>query len=307
METACRNGHMAEGGERFCQQCGELIDRPPVGSPFQEVDRADRPPPHDLTTTRAAPSVTIDPVPRSVAPTGPGGAPLGDKPSIAPTLLVTIFFGLVGLWPAIRHGRMARDRGLSSGRYWWAFGIPVVGSLLFTVATAIAAGSATTAVVLPTVTPATAPTTPVTTPVNVPATTPPTSPATIPASTVELEQWAHAPDKCGPIPGANNNPYDVNLQYYVTGTIHVWSGPSTSSTPIDIIPVNTYGTGGIGCPSDIQPQVQVVCKSAGTAITGPFSTETWWDQIRWKGATGYVPDEWINTQGDIANGTIPPC
>jgi hypothetical protein len=48
-----------------------------------------------------------------------------ERPSYTPTIVVSIFFGLVGLWPAIRHSRMARERGYSTGGYWWAFGVPV--------------------------------------------------------------------------------------------------------------------------------------------------------------------------------------
>jgi len=38
---------------------------------------------------------------------------------------VSLFFGLFGLIPAVRHSRMARERGYSERGYWWAFGVVV--------------------------------------------------------------------------------------------------------------------------------------------------------------------------------------
>jgi hypothetical protein len=48
------------------------------------------------------------------------------RPSFAPTLIVTILFGVFGLVPAVRHSRMARRRGFSTNGYWWAFFAPFV-------------------------------------------------------------------------------------------------------------------------------------------------------------------------------------
>ena len=44
-----------------------------------------------------------------------------ERPSYTPTIVVTIFFGLVGLWPAVRHATMAKARGYSTRGYWVAF------------------------------------------------------------------------------------------------------------------------------------------------------------------------------------------
>jgi hypothetical protein len=46
-----------------------------------------------------------------------------ERPSYTPTIVVTLFFGLVGLWPAIRHSNMAKRRGYTVRGYWWAFGV----------------------------------------------------------------------------------------------------------------------------------------------------------------------------------------
>lgn len=50
----------------------------------------------------------------------PARADLG-RPSYLPTALVSFFFGLFGLWPAIRHSALARSRGFSTGGYWKAW------------------------------------------------------------------------------------------------------------------------------------------------------------------------------------------
>jgi hypothetical protein len=51
---------------------------------------------------------------------GSGLTDLG-RPSYAPTALTSFFFGLFGLWPAMRHAAMARRRGLSTSGYWMAW------------------------------------------------------------------------------------------------------------------------------------------------------------------------------------------
>jgi cyclophilin family peptidyl-prolyl cis-trans isomerase len=49
-----------------------------------------------------------------------------DQPSYAPTILITIFFGAWGLWPAFRHSRMASQRGYKTDGYWWSFGLSLL-------------------------------------------------------------------------------------------------------------------------------------------------------------------------------------
>jgi hypothetical protein len=36
-------------------------------------------------------------------------------------VLTSLFFGIFGLWPAVRHSAMARSRGLTTTRYWVAW------------------------------------------------------------------------------------------------------------------------------------------------------------------------------------------
>lgn len=144
-----------------------------------------------------------------------------------------------------------------------------------------------------------------------PATSPAvTTPATAPVAAVTAEQqsWSNDPTKCGSNPTNTGQPYSSSLSYQVTASIHVWSSTSTSSTPLTTIPVTDYGTGGAGCPTPSDPVVTVTCKTTGDAITGPFSSDSTWEQATWNGTTGYVPDEWINTQWDAeSGGVIPNC
>ena len=63
---------------------------------------------------------------------------LRERPSYTPTIVTTIFFGLVGLWPATRHSRMARERGYSTGGYWVAFWVPIVAPIVLTTAIVVA-------------------------------------------------------------------------------------------------------------------------------------------------------------------------
>jgi hypothetical protein len=51
---------------------------------------------------------------------------LRERPSYLPTIVVTLFLGIFGLIPALRHSRMARDRGLTTAGYWWSFGLCLV-------------------------------------------------------------------------------------------------------------------------------------------------------------------------------------
>lgn len=50
------------------------------------------------------------------------------SPSLVPTILVTIFFGVFGLIPAVRHSKMARERGYKGAKYWTAFGVSLAGA-----------------------------------------------------------------------------------------------------------------------------------------------------------------------------------
>jgi hypothetical protein len=216
-------------------------------------------------------------------------------------LIVSVLCGLVGLWPAIRHSRMAKERGRPTGRYWWAFGVPVF--LSFAVGAAVLAmsiSSRSTPSVSdpgPSFPSTSVQVTPSTTTTTIPA--PTTPPTTSVAQTAELQTWPDDPLKCGPSPTPQSTPFSADDEYNVTATIHVWSAPSIASTPLGEITVTQYGSGGIGCPTASQPTVQVTCKTNGDTINGPFGPDAVWEQIPWNGSSGYVPDEWVDTQWDV--------
>lgn len=294
----CPNDHPASGHEIYCKQCGMRIDDT-KGVP-NEVS-------HSPTKTVAAPS-------GHSSAREPSRANATEQPSVTPTLITTIFFGLVGLWPAIRHSNMAHNRGLRSSRYWWAFSVPIAAYALLGAATAsaVALGAGATpaprhAIRLSPV----ATSVPASTSTLAPATTT-TTLATAPPITAPIQQtaemqanWTYDPNKCGPKPTPQTTPYSASQTYRVTATIHLWSGPTTSSTPLAIIDVTTYGPGGIGCPIDGQPLIIVACATTGETITGPFGPDAIWEQTTWNGQTGYVPDEWVDTQWDAKN--FSPC
>lgn len=49
-----------------------------------------------------------------------------ERPSYTPTIVVSMFLGVFGLLPALRHSRMARERGYSTSGYWWSFWLPLL-------------------------------------------------------------------------------------------------------------------------------------------------------------------------------------
>jgi H+/Cl- antiporter ClcA len=57
--------------------------------------------------------------------------PAAALPTIWPTLLVTLFFGLFGLIPAVMHANRAREQGRPTNNYWITFGATIVGSFIF--------------------------------------------------------------------------------------------------------------------------------------------------------------------------------
>jgi hypothetical protein len=144
------------GGARFCTQCGSTISRDETvvnrtaetaGAPVIPqrliVDDPTRLPGLPGLHPPSATSGPEDPtrLPPPASPQGPPGAVWTprERPSYTPTIVVTIFFGIFGLWPAIRHSRMARERGHTSSGYWWWFGsiivVQVVASILLYVLT----------------------------------------------------------------------------------------------------------------------------------------------------------------------------
>jgi hypothetical protein len=63
--------------------------------------------------------------------------PTQERPSYVPTILVTLFFGLFGLIPAILHARMARERGYETSGYWISFVVTIVGAAVVVVGAAV--------------------------------------------------------------------------------------------------------------------------------------------------------------------------
>lgn len=114
--TSC-GGSVAEGAS-FCPTCGMAV-----------------------TTTGAL--FTARPSVHAAAFSDSGsGAPAGqrtaspaatDRPSYWPTILISFFFGIFGLIPAIRHSKMAKRRGYKQNGYWIAFGSSLGACILLAV------------------------------------------------------------------------------------------------------------------------------------------------------------------------------
>jgi hypothetical protein len=140
-----------------------------------------------------------------------------------------------------------------------------------------------------------------------PVVTPPTN--VVAETTSEQKSWPLNPRKCGPSPVNYGMPFSPTQMYQVTGTVRLWSGPTIGSRSLDIIPVTEYGAGGIGCPTPSNPTVQVICKTMGDKISGPFGADAIWEKVRWNNEEGFVSDEWLNTQWDSVepDGNIPWC
>lgn len=136
-----------------------------------------------------------------------------------------------------------------------------------------------------------------------PNTNPPST--ALDTQTAELQAWPYDPTRCGPQPQDQGQPWSASHTYQVTATIHLWSGPTTSSVPLDTIVVSDNGPGGAGCASGDDPTVTVICTVQGQTITGPFGSDDLWDQVSWKGQTGYLTDEWVDTKWDASS--LPSC
>ncbi len=92
-------------GSRFCGSCGNQL-------PFT---------PESQTAFSSQPSDPQQPY-QPINPTSYYPHTNPEQPSYIPTVLVTLFFGIFGLIPAVRHSQMAKSRGYSQKGYWWIFG-----------------------------------------------------------------------------------------------------------------------------------------------------------------------------------------
>jgi hypothetical protein len=54
--------------------------------------------------------------------------------------------------------------------------------------------------------------------------------------------------------------------------------------------------------------VGVLCKVVGETITGPYGPDSSWDRVTFNGVSGYVTDEWIDTEQDEFDASkVPSC
>ena len=135
----------------------------------------------------------------------------------------------------------------------------------------------------------------------------PITTTTTPPTPTELgNDFVYEPAKCGIDASAKPYPHSTTQTYEATATVGLWSGTSTSSELLKTIAVKTYGPGGIGCPDGLGPKLTIICQvKNGQMIGGPFGNDPIWLRTTFDGATGYVPDQWVDTQWDTR--TLPRC
>jgi hypothetical protein len=92
---------------------------------------------------------------------------------------------------------------------------------------------------------------------------------------------------------ASSSPGPSGKLYAVTTATNLRSAPNTEASVTMTIPAGTL--------------VGVQCKTTGEAVTGPWGTDPYWDQVVVDGSQGYLTDEYVNTQSDETNGLIPNC
>jgi hypothetical protein len=106
-----------------------------------------------------------------------------------------------------------------------------------------------------------------------PTTTFPTTPTTTPQGTV---------------PGPSGRLYRV-----VQGVV-IRDSASGSGNALGSIPTGSM--------------VGVLCKVVGETITGPYGPDSSWDRVTVNGVSGYVTDEWIDTEQDEFDASkVPSC
>lgn len=117
------------------------------------------------------------------------------------------------------------------------------------------------------------------------------------APTNEQRTFSLDDNKCGSDP-AKVGAYRPDGTYEITATVKLWPTPDTGGSPIARLDVDSYGPGGIGCPDGKGVFVQVLCKTQGQSVTGPFGADRWWERVSINGLEGYVSDEWLDSKWD---------
>jgi hypothetical protein len=80
----------------------------------------------------------------------------------------------------------------------------------------------------------------------------------------------------------------------ISPCLNLRAGPNGSTALVGCIPVDTT--------------IAIACTATGNAVTGPYGTETTWDQTTYNGTTGYVADAWVYTgvNGPVAGTCSAP-
>jgi hypothetical protein len=81
--------------------------------------------------------------------------------------------------------------------------------------------------------------------------------------------------------------------YVVTDGVYVRSGPGTSYAPVGSIAVDT--------------NVLFECRTQGETVSTPGPPTAWWDRTSHDGTVGFVTEQYIGNQADLASGRVLPA
>jgi uncharacterized protein YraI/predicted esterase len=89
--------------------------------------------------------------------------------------------------------------------------------------------------------------------------------------------WAHQ----APASPISTKPAVGSGRVLASPCLNMRTGPGSGDTLVTCIPVNTV--------------IPIDCTASGSSVTGPYGTETTWDQTSYGGQGGYVADAWVYT------------
>ena len=88
-------------------------------------------------------------------------------------------------------------------------------------------------------------------------------------------------------------PRSSTRTYQVTHDVTIRTGPGTSWPSVGEIPAGTW--------------VTISCATQGEVIDDIWGPDPWWDHVDYAGASGYITDEWVDTQNDVKDRSIIPA
>lgn len=88
-------------------------------------------------------------------------------------------------------------------------------------------------------------------------------------------------------------PRSSTRTYQVTHDVTIRTGPGTAWPSVGEIPAGTW--------------VTVSCAVQGEVIDDIWGPDPWWDYVSYVDSSGYITDEWVDTQNDVKDRSIIPA